>query len=43
MTMWISTFFIVFLLGMLAWPSLAPRIDSMRRKRRGVRRRYFQD
>lgn len=43
MTMWISTFFIVFLLGMLAWPSVAPRIDAMRRKRRGVRRRYFQD
>jgi hypothetical protein len=41
--LWISTFIIVFLLGMLAWPSLAPRIDSLRRKRRGVRRRYFQD
>jgi hypothetical protein len=41
--LWVSTFFIVFLLGMLAWPSVAPRIDAMRRKRRGVRRRYFQD
>ena len=43
MTMWISTFFIVFLLGMLAWPSLAPRIEAIRRRRKGVRKRYFQD
>ncbi len=41
--MWISTFFIVFLLGMLAWPSLAPRIEAIRRRRKGVRKRYFQD
>jgi hypothetical protein len=42
--LWISTFFIVFLLGMLAWPSVAPRIDALRRRRRrGMRRRYFQD
>lgn len=40
---WISTFFIVFLLGMLAWPSVAPRIDTLRRRRRSARRRYFQD
>jgi hypothetical protein len=43
--MWISSFLIVFLLGMLAWPSIAPRISSLRRRRRSVRRRkgYFQD
>lgn len=44
--MWISTFFIVFLLGMLAWPSVAPRIESIRRRRRSSERRrrsYFQD
>jgi hypothetical protein len=43
--MWFSTFFIVFLLGMLIWPSVAPRIDAIRRRRRGVRRRrsYFRD
>jgi len=38
-----STFVIVFLLGLLAWPSVAPRIEAMRRRRRGVRRRYFRD
>jgi hypothetical protein len=44
--MWISTFLIVFLLGMLAWPSVAPRINSLRRGRRRAERRrksYFQD
>jgi hypothetical protein len=43
--MWISTFFIVFLLGMLAWPSVAPRLHGLRRRRRSMRRRktYFQD
>jgi hypothetical protein len=41
--LWVSTFVIVFLLGMLAWPSIAPRIDALRRRRRRVKRRYFQD
>jgi hypothetical protein len=43
--MWISTFVIVFLLGMLAWPSVAPRLQGLRRRRRSMRRRktYFQD
>ena len=43
MTLWVSTFFIVFLLGMLAWPSVAPRINGLKRRKRGMRRRYFQD
>lgn len=42
MFQFVSVFFIVFLLGMLAWPSVAPRLNNLRRKR-GRRRRYFQD
>jgi hypothetical protein len=44
--LWVSTFFIVFMLGMIAWPSVAPRIDAIRRRRRSAMRRrrsYFQD
>jgi membrane protein implicated in regulation of membrane protease activity len=39
----VSVFIIVFLLAMLAWPSVAPRLKSLRRKRGRRVRRYFQN
>jgi len=42
----VSVFFVVFLLGMLAWPSVEPHLNKRLRKvgRRGRRvKRYFQD
>ena len=46
MIQFVSVFFVVFLLGMLAWPSVEPHLNkrlrrASRRNRRA--RRYFQD
>jgi hypothetical protein len=44
MMQFVSIFFIVFLLGMLAWPSVEPRLNSLLHRRGRRRRRgYFQD
>ena len=46
MTLFASVFVVVFLLGMLAWPSVEPHINKGLRKvgRRGRRvKRYFKD
>ena len=40
MILWVCVFVLVCLLGLLAWPTVAPRLGSYRRRRRGLRRYY---
>ena len=42
MILWVCVFVLVCLLGLLAWPNVAPRLGSYRRRRRGLRR-YFRN
>jgi hypothetical protein len=39
----VSIFLIVFLLGMLAWPSVAPRLNNLKRRKGRRVKRYFED